>query len=212
MLSFLLPSNIDIYCTSNYIIIKHKKDVCIKKINKDIIFHIIKTNEGNRLFVSAASKVKIAFALSYRRNLIFGLSCGYQQRLRLVGIGFRANINSISNSKENTQIIDKLKLNTKNYIRNRFDTTIIKECQFISLKLGYSHEVIYPINENDEFIVSAIDGRSKGRIIDIKSNNYIKVNKAAAEIQSFRYPDSYKGKGIYYNNEVLKLKKGKRQG
>ena len=83
---------------------------------------------------------------------------------------------------------------------------------YISIKLGYSHEVTYPINKGVEFNVSAIDGRSKGIIIDLKSTNYSLINKMAVEIRSFRYPDAYKGKGIFYNKEVVKLKKGKRQG
>lgn len=212
MLSFLLPSDILVSCTSKYIIINHKNGKFIKKIDKEVQFDILKTSEGDRLFASAVSNIKASCALSHRYNLIFGLSCGYQQRLRLLGIGFRARVNIIPNSNESIYIIDKAKLNTKNYIRNRFDQEPNKACKFISIKLGYSHEVTYPIKEDIDFNVSAIDGRTKGRIINLKSNNYAKLNMAAAEIRTFRYPDAYKGKGIYYNIEKLKLKKGKRQG
>ena len=38
------------------------------------------------------------------------------------------------------------------------------------------------------------------------------LNQTTTEIRSFRTPDTYKGKGIYYEREVAKLKKGKRQG
>ena len=48
-------------------------------------------------------------------------------------------------------------------------------------------------------------------MIALSSNNLIELKQSAAEIRSFRKPDSYKGKGIYYNKEVVKLKKGKRQ-
>jgi len=212
MLSFQLPQNIQIACTKNYIRIKHNSQTFIKKINNEVTFNLIVNNEGSRLFASSESKTKAASALSLRHNLVFGLSRGYQQRLRLVGIGFRSSINSITASHDNISSIDKLKLNTKKSIRDRFDVEPNKEIKYISRKLGYSHEVVYPINNNNEFNVSAIDGRSKGRLIDIKSNNYIQLNTAAAEIKSFRYPDAYKGKGIYFNNETLKLKKGKRQG
>jgi len=212
MLSFLLPINIQVYCTANYIIIKHNDKSFIKKFNKEVVFKVIQTTEGNRLFASAVSKVKASSALSYRYNLIFGLSRGYQQRLRLVGIGFRANINSLENSNENNMAIKQIKQNTKKFIRNRFADETTKEIKFISIKLGYSHEVTYPINDNHTFNVAPLDSRSKGRLIDIQSNNYILLNKVCSEIRSFRYPDAYKGKGIYYNNETIKLKKGKRQG
>jgi ribosomal protein L6P/L9E len=129
-----------------------------------------------------------------------------------VGIGFRAIIGSLVYSQENTQIINKVKMNTKSYIQDRFKPNSNNELNFISIKLGYSHEVTYPINDKVDFNVSAIEGRSKGMIIDLKSNDYNALNKVAVEIRSFRYPDAYKGKGIFYNKEVPKLKNGKRQG
>jgi large subunit ribosomal protein L6 len=59
---------------------------------------------------------------------------------------------------------------------------------------------------------SRLEGRTKGTLISLKSNSLIALNQAAAEIRSFRAPDIYKGKGIYYARERIKLKKGKRQG
>jgi large subunit ribosomal protein L6 len=38
------------------------------------------------------------------------------------------------------------------------------------------------------------------------------VTQVASDIRNLRAPDAYKGKGIHYYNEVLKLKKGKREG
>ncbi len=35
------------------------------------------------------------------------------------------------------------------------------------------------------------------------------VGQAAAEIRSFRPPDSYKGKGVRYEGEQIRLKAGK---
>jgi ribosomal protein L6P/L9E len=212
MLSFLIPNNIHIYSTNNYLIIKYNDTFFIKKNDKDITFHILKTSEGDRLFASSKYKTDASSALSHRYNLIFGLSRGYQQRLRLVGIGFRAIINKLTYSQENIKIIDKIKINTKSYIQDRFLPNSNNELNYISIKLGYSHEATYPTNSNVDFNVSAIEGRSKGRIIDLKSNDYSALNKVAVEIRSFRYPDSYKGKGIFYNKEMPKLKKGKRQG
>jgi len=212
MLSFLIPINIQIYSTNNYLIIKHNHRFFIKKTDKNIKFNILNTSEGDRLFASSESKTQASSALSHMYNLIFGLSRGYQQRLRLVGIGFRAVMGSVLHSQENIQIIDKVKINTKSYMQDRFKPNSNNELNFISIKLGYSHEATYPINDKVDFNVSAIEGRSKGRIIDLKSNDYNALNKVAVEIRSFRYPDAYKGKGIFYNKEVPKLKKGKRQG
>jgi len=66
----------------------------------------------------------------------------------------------------------------------------------------------FPIN----ITTSRLEGRTKGTLISIKSNSLEALNQATAEIQKFRAPDVYKGKGIYLEQEVIKLKKGKRQG
>jgi len=211
MFSFLLPTNIHVYCSPDYIIIKLNNKSFIKKTNKNLHFNIIKTSEGDRLFATANSTALAISALSHIYHLIFGLARGYQQRLRLVGIGFRAIINTLTVDDTNG-LFDQVKINSKNYMRNRFTIDANSTTQYISIKLGYSHEVTYPVNPKITFNISSLESRSKGRIIDIKSNNYLLINSTAAEIRSFRYPDSYKGKGIYYNKEVLKLKKGKRQG
>lgn len=84
----------------------------------------------------------------------------------------------------------------------------------LSLKLGYSHEFSYPISKanHTKIIVSRPESRTKGTLISISSNQRFRVSQRASEVRSFRLPDIYKGKGIYYYGEVVKLKKGKRQG
>lgn len=71
------------------------------------------------------------------------------------------------------------------------------------LSLGYSHPVEYPfpdgisieVEKNNKMVVSGIDKE--------------KVGQAAAEIRSFRPPDSYKGKGVRYEGEHVRIKAGK---
>jgi large subunit ribosomal protein L6 len=76
------------------------------------------------------------------------------------------------------------------------------------LKIGYSHEVIYPIPAD----VSIVCSKAKGTILLIKGVELYRVRQVAAEIRALHLPDAYKGKGIHYNKEVLRLKKGKREG
>jgi large subunit ribosomal protein L6 len=75
------------------------------------------------------------------------------------------------------------------------------------LKIGYSHEIVYKIPEDIKISCS----KNKGIIIVISGIEHVRVNQVAVEIRSLRIPDIYKGKGIHYNKEVLKLKKGKRE-
>ncbi len=76
------------------------------------------------------------------------------------------------------------------------------------LKIGYSHDVVYNIPDDIEIY----NGKVKGTILLIKGKELYRVNQIASEIRALRKPDVYKGKGIHKQNEILKLKKGKRDG
>ena len=49
----------------------------------------------------------------------------------------------------------------------------------------------------------------KGTRLTIKGIDKDKIGQTAARIRKLREPDSYKGKGIRYSGEKLKLKPGK---
>jgi len=206
MLSFLLPKNVNVFCSPNYIKLEGPSGYFIKKAG-GLSFNLVSTSEGFRLFVSGSSFSRVSTALSHLFRLALGLSRGYRRRLRLVGIGFRA---------VRRDFIPSSALHTKNYRRKRRQIGVpaAKVAKLLSLKIGYSHESSYPLNnlQNRDVKVSRLEGRSKGTLISLRSNNLVQVNQVASEIRSFRLPDIYKGKGIYFDREVLKLKKGKRQG
>ena len=76
----------------------------------------------------------------------------------------------------------------------------------LTLSLGYSHpvEMIDP-----EGIETVLDGQN---IIIVKGIDKEKVGSLAANIRAVREPEPYKGKGIRYAGEVVKLKAGKSGG
>lgn len=76
------------------------------------------------------------------------------------------------------------------------------------LKIGYSHEVLYSIPKDIQIVCS----KNKGVILVVSGIEQARVNQVAIEIKRLRMPDIYKGKGIHYNKEIIKLKKGKREG
>lgn len=76
----------------------------------------------------------------------------------------------------------------------------------LELSLGYSHPVIYQIPEG---IQITMEGTNLIKVFGIDKQ---KVGQTAAEIRAFREPDAYKGKGIRYKGEVIKLKAGKTVG
>jgi large subunit ribosomal protein L6 len=75
----------------------------------------------------------------------------------------------------------------------------------LSLNLGYSHDVNYPIPEGidiktpkpTEIVISGIDKQRVGQV--------------AAEIREFRGPEPYKGKGVKYTGEYIFRKEGKKK-
>ena len=75
----------------------------------------------------------------------------------------------------------------------------------LELQLGYSHPIVYEPPEGVQIAV-------EGNIIKVSGIDKQKVGQVAAEIRNFRKPDPYKGKGIRYKGEVLKLKAGKSVG
>ena len=71
------------------------------------------------------------------------------------------------------------------------------------LTLGYSHPVDYAIPAGIDIAVD------KNVLIAVKGADKQQVGQVAAIIRGFRRPDSYKGKGIRYVDEVLRIKEGK---
>jgi len=73
----------------------------------------------------------------------------------------------------------------------------------IELTLGFSHPVVF---DPPQGITLTIE---ENKIIHIKGIDKQLVGQVAAKIKHFRKPDVYKGKGIRYKDEFIKLKPGK---
>ena len=75
------------------------------------------------------------------------------------------------------------------------------------LNLGYSHLIDFPFP--DGIKIEAKTG-PQSTLVTIHGYDKEQVNQTAAKIRSFRSPDSYKGKGVRYKGEVVRLKDGKK--
>ena len=71
------------------------------------------------------------------------------------------------------------------------------------LNVGYSNPVEYPLPQSVSGTVS------KDGVIELTSIDKELVGDTAARIRKIRKPDAYKGKGIRYIDEVVRLKPGK---
>lgn len=80
------------------------------------------------------------------------------------------------------------------------------------LNLGYSHPIEYPVEPGIQIKVEKIGKKLANYVatITVDGIDRQRVGQVAAEIRGFRKPDSYKGKGIRYSDEVIRLKEGKK--
>ncbi|KAI0998189.1 hypothetical protein K3495_g10004 [Podosphaera aphanis] len=120
---------------------------------------------------------------AYLNNLILGVSEGHTAILRLVGVGYRATIESTA-------------------------TTVEPEYEgqkFVSLRVGYSHPIELPLPKG----VTASTPQPTRILLEGPDKEV--VSQLAANIRKWRKPEPYKGKGIFVNGETIKLKakKGK---
>jgi large subunit ribosomal protein L6 len=118
---------------------------------------------------------------AYLQNHILGVSEGHTAILRLVGVGYRATVE------------DKA-------------TTVEAEFpgqKFVSLKVGYSHPIEMPVPKGVKASTPQptrilLEGTEKETVLSF-----------AAKIRKWRVPEPYKGKGIFVNEETIKLKSKK---
>ena len=104
-------------------------------------------------------------------NMVKGVTQGFEKRLTLVGVGYRAQAAG-----------DR-----------------------INLSLGFSHPVVHAMPkgvkvetpQQTEIVVKGIDKQQVGQV--------------AAEIRAYRPPEPYKGKGVRYADEYVKIKETKKK-
>lgn len=77
------------------------------------------------------------------------------------------------------------------------------------LNIGYSHSVKIASPEGIKLEIIA-DEKARTQKIKVTGISKYLVGQVAADIRKVRKPDPYKGKGIRYEGEVIKLKAGKR--
>ena len=94
---------------------------------------------------------------------------------------------------------------TRNLERNGVGYRASIEANILTLQLGYSHDIKLAIPEDLE--VKCV----KPTEISINGINKQKVGQFASEIRRLRKPEPYKGKGVKYQDEILRRKEGKKK-
>ncbi|KAF8333435.1 ribosomal protein L6 [Cantharellus anzutake] len=114
-------------------------------------------------------------------NAVTGLTDGFAVALKLVGVGFRAEM-------------DKDPFPTP-------ETT----GQRLKLKLNYAHFVYVPIPRG---IVATVPNPTR---IVLRGSDKQQLGQFAATVRSWRKPEPYKGKGIFVGDETIRLKDVKKK-
>lgn len=115
---------------------------------------------------------------AHLQNSVVGVSEGHICILRLVGVGYRATVEDTAITKRPAYPGQK----------------------FVSLKLGYAHPIELPVPHGVKATVP-----QPTRIL-LEGCDKQAVTQFAAEIRRWRKPEPYKGKGIFVNDETIKLK------
>jgi large subunit ribosomal protein L6 len=73
------------------------------------------------------------------------------------------------------------------------------------INLGFSHDVVYPVPPGITITTP------RQTTIAVAGMDKRLVGQVAAEIRAWRPPEPYKGKGVRYDNEVIRRKEGKKK-
>lgn len=143
-------------------------------LSQDIPGEITISQDGDTLVVARPNDNKQNRAFhglvrSLVANMVQGVNGGFERKLELVGVGYRAQLQG-----------KKLVMN-----------------------IGFSHPVEIEPPEGIEFEVPAVTR------ITVKGIDKQLVGNTAAHIRAIRKPEPYKGKGIKFENEVVRRKAGK---
>ena len=76
----------------------------------------------------------------------------------------------------------------------------------LNLALGYSHPIDYNLPKG---VSGSVLKEGRQIFVRLESSDKQQLGQVAAEIRSLRPPEPYKGKGVRYRNEVVKIKAGK---
>ena len=145
-------------------------------LSRNLSLHVKVKEEDKNLIVEPANDSREAQAMwgttrALVNNMVEGVTKGFERRLTLVGVGFRAQAQG--------------------------DT--------LNMSLGFSHPVSHKMPEGvkcetpsqTEIVLKGIDKQIVGQV--------------AAEVRAYRAPEPYKGKGVRYADEVVKLKETKKK-
>ena len=118
-------------------------------------------------------------ARALANNAVVGVTEGFSRQMDVVGVGYKADVQG----------------------------------KKIVFSLGYSHPIEFPLPEGIEAKGERIAAKASIQqyqlTLTLSGIDKQKLGQVAAEMHGLRKPDPYKGKGVRYEGEQIKLKVGK---
>jgi large subunit ribosomal protein L6 len=170
-----IPQGVEVLLSDEEITVRGKLGSLSQRANPAV--RVVKTESGLEVkLVDAESptgemRAHPGTMHALLKNMVAGVSKGFEKRLMLVGVGYRAQM-------QGNKLV---------------------------LSLGYSHPVEFPVPVGISFELP-----SQTEIV-VKGINLQQVGQVAAVIRGFRAPEPYKGKGIRYKDEVVRIKETKKK-
>lgn len=152
---------------------------------------------------------------SLLNNALQGVSEGHTVSLKLVGVGYRASI-------EPDPLPRTSKLDIALAGKSFFLSEAARQAEIeraarakeaaeqvgnmrLHIRLGYSHPVLLPVPYGVQVQIP-----QPNRIV-LKGADKEQLGLFASQIRSWRKPEPYKGKGIFVNDETIRLKTAKKK-
>jgi large subunit ribosomal protein L6 len=165
-----LPPKVEVTLAAGEISVKGPLGTLTRRFGPEVTVE----KDGEQLVFKAANEEAGALHGTLRAlvaNMVKGVTQGFEKRLTLVGVGYRAQAAG-----------DR-----------------------VNLSLGFSHPVVHAMPkgikvetpQQTEIVVKGIDKQQVGQV--------------AAEIRAYRPPEPYKGKGVRYADERVKIKETKKK-
>jgi large subunit ribosomal protein L6 len=165
-----LPAKVEVTLAPGAITVKGPLGTLTRSYGSDLSIE----KDGDTLVCKAAGESARAMHGTLRAlvaNMVKGVTEGYEKKLALVGVGYRAQAAG-----------DK-----------------------VNLSLGFSHPIVHQMPKGVK-----VETPQQTDII-VKGVDKQQVGQVAAELRAYRPPEPYKGKGVRYVGEYVKIKETKKK-
>ncbi len=167
-----VPSGVEVTIDGQTVTVKGAKGTLEHRVhdtvevvrNEDVLNCSPREGADNSVALAGTTRAVI-------NNMVVGVSQGFERRLQLVGVGYRAQMQGKS----------------------------------LNLALGFSHPVKFEAPDG-----VSVETPTQTEIV-LRGVDKQKVGQAAAEIRAFRPPEPYKGKGVKYDDELIRRKEAKKK-